>query len=409
MRLSVKQRHVGSLITGLVLGCVALLRAAEPAPVEGPIADLAAKIERGEAKLEYQPGPLGYLPSLLKNLGINQDSQLLVFSKTSFQSAKISPKAPRAIFFNDNVAIGSVQGGEVLEVISLTPKNGIVYYTLNAKPTDRPRFEERGGACNSCHVPQNHGVAGWMATSVFPDPDGLPLFVGKFFPPIDHRTPMEERWGGWYVTGTHGSQRHRGNAIVPDSRRPADFETEGTQNLTDLSGKVDLSNYLARSSDIVALMTLEHQTAMTNYLVRLSPAPRNGSRDVAGETLDALTDEVAAYMLFSPEMPIREPIQGNTTFTKTFAERGPRDSKGRSLRDFDLQKRMFKYPLSYMIYSDAFENLPQPARDKIYRRIYDVLTAKTPSPKFAHLSAADRQAILEIVRETKSNLPKYWK
>ena len=210
------QRHVGSLITGLVLGSLGLLRAAELPSVAGPIEDLAARIERGEARLEYQPGPLGYLPSLLKNLGINQDSQVLVFSKTSFQSAKISPKTPRAIFFNDNVSIGSVQDGEVLEVLSLTPRNGIVYYTLGAKPTDKPRFEERGGACNSCHVPQNHGVAGMMATSVFPDPDGLPLFVGMFFPAIDHRTPIEERWGGWYVTGTHGAQHHRGNAIVPD-------------------------------------------------------------------------------------------------------------------------------------------------------------------------------------------------
>ena len=187
--------------------------------------------------------------------------------------------------------------------------------------------------------------------------------------------------------------------------KPTDLETEGTQNLTDLSKKVDLSNYLAPSSDIVALMTLEHQTAMTNYLVRLSPAPRNGTRNAPGESLDMLADEVAAYMLFSGDADSgADP--GQHHIHKTFAERGPRDSQGRSLRDFDLQNRMFKYPLSYMIYSDAFENMRPPAEDKIYRRIYDVLTAKTPNPKFAHLSAADRQAILEIVRETKANLPK---
>ena len=398
-----KPRRLGSLIAGLTLASVTLLRSAEPPLPVDPIQDLASKLERGDAKLDYQPGPAGYLPSLLKNLGINTDSQILVFSKTSFQSAKIFPKAPRAVFFNDNVAVGSVQDGDVLEVLSLTPRDGLTYYTLGTKQTDKPRLEQRAGVCNSCHASQNYGVPGMMATSVFPDADGMPLFVGALFPPIDHRSPIEDRWGGWYVTGTHGSQRHRGNAIVPDHNRPTDFETEGTQNLTDLSKKVFLSNYLTPSSDIVALMTLEHQVGMTNYLVRLSP-----SAPVV-KTLDALADEVAAYMLFSGEAQIREPIQGNTTFTRTFAELGPRDSHGRSLRDFDLKTRMFKYPLSYMIYSDAFDNMRPLAQEKIYQRIYDALTAKTPNPKFAHLSGSDRQAILEIVRETKANLPEYWK
>jgi hypothetical protein len=240
-----------------------------------------------------------------------------------------------------------------------------------------------------------------MVTSVFPDATGMPFATGVFFPPVDHRTAFEERWGGWYVTGTHGTQKHRGNAVALDPTQPAELETKGTQNLTDLSKKVDLTNYYRKSSDIVALMTLEHQTGITNYLVRLGLGTRRGLREgtisgKGGQQLDSLADEAAAYM----------PIEGTSGFAKSFSARGPRDSKGRSLRDFDLKKRMFKYPLSYMIYSDAFENMPNTAREKVYRRLYDALTAKTAA---GHLSAADRQAIFEIVRDTKANLPEYWK
>ena len=388
---------------GRMFVCLALTSIVRAADAAGdPVAALAARMDRGEVKLEYQAGPLGYLPGLLKNLGIPVDSQVLVFSKTSFQAAKITPKLPRAIYFNDNVSVGFVPDGDVLELLSLSPKDGILYYTLGMKQAEKPRFDQRSGVCNSCHAPQNTGIPGMMATSVYPDGDGLPLFVGSLFPPIDQRTAFEDRWGGWYVTGTHGSQRHHGNAIVPNLDRRTEFETEGTQNITDLSKKVDLANYLTGASDIVALMTLEHQVAMTNYLVRLM---RAGS----GKESDALIEEAAAYMLFSQEMPIREPIAGNTSFAKTFASQGPRDSKGRSLRDFDLEKRIFRHPLSYMIYTEVFDSLRQPVRDKLLRRIYDVLNAGSPGPKFAHLTSQDRRAIVEIVRETKPNLPSYWK
>jgi hypothetical protein len=267
-----------------------------------------------------------------------------------------------------------------------------VFYTLDGTPSSEPRFERRDAVCFSCHAPQNGGVPGMMVTSVFPAADGMPFAGGQFFPVIDHRSPLEERWGGWYVTGTHGSQSHRGNAVARDPNRPADLETEGTQNLTNLAGKFDIAAYLTGASDIVALMTLEHQSSMTNFIVRLGQATRTALRDgtvagAGGKKLDALADQMAAYMLFAGEAPLKEPIHGNTTFAKTFAQRGPRDSKGRSLRDFDLTKWMFRYPLSYMIYTEAFDG----------------------NPKFARLSIADRTAVLEILRETKPTLPDYWK
>ena len=78
------------------------------------------------------------------------------------------------------------------------------------------------------------------------------------------------------------------------------------------------------------------------------------------------------------------------------------------LRDFDLQTRLFRYPLSYMIYDAAFDALPDLAKERIYQRLLEILTGKDQSEAYARLSAADRRAILEIVRETKRGLPADW-
>jgi len=211
----------------------------------------------------------------------------------------------------------------------------------------------------------------------------------------DHRTALEDRWGGWYVTAAHGEQRDRANAVAPDPAEPHALRTEGKQNLTSLVREFNTTGYLMPSSDIVALMTFEHQTQMTNFITRLAWEAR------MGQSLDADIDAIVAYMLFAEEAPLREPIEGVSTFAKTFPQRGPRDSHGRSLRDFDLHTRLFRYPLSYMVHSAAFEALPEGVRGQIWRRVYDVLEGRNPSPKFARLTAEDRRAILEILRDTR--------
>ena len=373
-----------------------------------PVAMLQKQLERGEAKLDYSADGWGYLPSLLNHLGINNDSQILVFSKTSLQHQKISPKAPRAIYFNDNVSVGFVQEGSVYEFTSLDPSQGLVFYTMDTQKSDTPRFERRTNECLICHAP----AGGLVVSSVFPSADGTPLVTGTFFAGIDHRTPIEERWGGWYVSGTHGSMHHMGNAVAPDQGRPTDLEEAGTQNLRSLSNKIDTSKYLAPTSDIVALMTAEHQTHMTNLITGVTrqfrQAVNNGMFEKSKPTLDRAVDQLVDYMLFVEEAPLREPVEGVSSFTATFPQRGPRDSHGRSLRDFDLQRRLFRYPLSYMIYSEIFDAMPPAARERIYQRLFDVLSGRDRSPKFAQLSDADRSAIFEIVRDTKSDLPEYW-
>lgn len=381
---------------------------------DDPVARLEKKLEAGTAHLDYSEEGRGYLASLLKNLGINPDSQMLVFSKTSFQAVRISPGTPRALYFNDNAAVGFVPLGDVLELAALDPKQGEVFYTLDMQKSNAPRFARRD-VCIQCHSgPATIGVPGIMVSSVYPDTSGQPnRRAGDYA--TDDRSPISQRWGGWFVTGKTGMQHHMGNAVVRDSRFPQDLEREGTQNVTTLGWRVSTRPYLLPTSDVVALMTLEHQTRMTNLMTRTGwdtrVALQSGKTDdpATKTKLDGEIDELVTYMLFADETKLEDSIEGVSSFTRTFPERGPRDKQGRSLRDFDLHTRMFRYPLSYMIYSEAFDAMPEYDRERIWQRIYEVLTGKDTSPKFKGIATEDRRAIFEIVRDTKPGLPDYWK
>jgi hypothetical protein len=379
-------------------------------PVSDPIAQLEKQLENGKAKLDYAPNGWGYLPAILKQLDINADSQVLVFSRTSIQNQRISPRTPRAIYFNDDVSVGFVQDGEVLELSAIDPRQGAVFYSLDTEKSPRPEFARRDD-CLRCHQgAPTMGIPGILVSSVHPvtDTEARESHGSAFI--TDDRTSFGERWGGWYVTGTHGSQVHLGNnPQLADPLFPGRAVKEGTQNVTNLEGFFNTARYLAPTSDIVALMTLEHQTRMTNLMTRIGWDARIALREGANrEKINGEIEELIGYMLFVDEEPLKEPVKGVSTFTKTFAERGPRDAKGRSLRDFDLQKRLFRYPLSYMIYSAAFDGMPEMVRERVYQRLYDVLIGKEKSQTFAGISPADRQAVLEIVRATKPKLPKYW-
>lgn len=376
-------------------------------PSDDPVAHLEKRLESGSIQLNFAPGGWGYLPAVLQQLGISIDSQVLVFSKTSIQLPRISPRTPRAIYFNDEVAVGYVQNGEVLELTSLDPKLGILPYTLDAHKSEKPEFSRRDD-CLTCHQgPVTLGVPGILISSVHPRSAGAGDGHGSAYM-TDHRTPFSERWGGWYVTGTHGAELHLGNNVgLVDPLSPGGRAGPETQNVTDLSGWFNTSRYLAPTSDIVALMTFEHQTRMTNLITRIGWDARIAQHD-GGKLMNSEIEELVSYMLFVDEAPLRAPVAGVSTFAKTFVQRGPRDKQGRSLRDFDLRTRLFQYPLSYMIYSAAFDHLPETARERIYQRLYDVLTGKDQSQGFARLSADRRRATLEIVRDTKANLPSYW-
>jgi hypothetical protein len=372
-------------------------------PAHDPVALLEQRLEKGQAKLEVAPNGWGYLPSVLKLLDVNPDSQALVFSKTSTQNERISPRTPRAVYFNDDVTVGFVQGSDVLELASLDPRQGVQLYVLVT--ADKPAFAQSDG-CIRCHQgAPTFGVPGLLISSVHPASQTREEHGHAFM--TDDRTPLSERWGGWYVTGTTGSQTHLGNNTnLVDPVRSGGPSTEPTQNLTSLADKFDTSKYLVPTSDVVALMTLEHQIRMTNLMIRIGWDARRG---FPVDKLDPEIEEMLKYMLFADAAPLREPVKGVSTFTETFPKRGPRDPQGRSLRDFDLKTRLFRYPLSYMIYSAAFDGMPDKVRDRVYQRLHEILTGKDTSKTFADLSPEARRAILEILRATKPSLPAEWR
>jgi hypothetical protein len=268
-------------------------------------------------------------------------------------------------------------------------------------------------------------VPGHTIRSVYPDRNGDPLLaLGTHR--VDQTTPIDQRWGGWYVTGTHGKQTHLGNVHFKNRNdRETIASNSPGQNVTKLGEHFDTSAYLTPHSDIVALMVLEHQTEMHNLITRagmqarlalhdqmllnkeLGRAPDYPSLSAQGR-IRSVGEALVRYLLFAGEAKWTDKITGTSTFAQDFAKRGPRDSKGRSLRDFDLQSRLFKYPCSYLIYSDAFAQMPGEMKEYVYQRLHDVLIDRDYTLHATHLTGADRQAILDILRETKKDLPAYW-
>jgi hypothetical protein len=368
-----------------------------------PVAELQQRLEQG-ASLEPDPRDgIGYMPALLRELDVPVESQLLVYSKTSLQQRLITPDKPRAIYFSDDVVLGIVHGG-VIEIAVQDAKQGAIFYTLETTD-DRPRLA-RQGACLGCHYAlATLGVPGFFTRSVPTAADGKTLpWLGNAT--VSHATPMRERWGGWYVTGDVGANDHLGNALLENDRM---------QEMPPLDRAVppDLrtrfpSGYLTPYSDTVAHLVLDHQLVMMNVLTRVGWDFRVAvaeKRDLA--TLARTVEEAVEYLLFAGEAKL-ERVRGTSGFAEAFAKVGPRDEQGRSLRDLQLDGRLMRYPLSYLIYSSAFDGLPAEARDALYRELWEVLSSGAPGERYAHLSAADRAAIVEILIATKRGLPAYF-
>lgn len=373
------------------------------------VARFQRKLISGEAALAFDDH-FGYLPAVLEALEIPQSSQVLVFSKTSFQASRIFPRVPRALYHGESSAVGWVRGGEVIEVTTIDPKLGVVFYTLDQVRSPRPRFKLRSTECLSCHVGTfTLGVPGLLVRSVHPDRFGSPMRAPSFI--TDHRSPLSERWGGWYVSGRHGTQEHLGNVVFERGGVSSTLLAEKSVNVDSLAPYVSEIDYLRSGSDIASLMVLEHQTRMTNLLVRLGYETRIAIADgLPLEPAIANTvEELLRYMLFVDEAPLDEPVRGDDDFREAFEAAGLRDSQDRSLRQLDLSGRLLRYPCSYLIHSEAFIGLPSEAKDRVYRRLWDVLTGQDDSATFAARTDEDRRAILEILREVQTDLPDYWK
>lgn len=335
-------------------------------------------------------GPSGHLRSVLSALDIPVSSQILVSSQGSVQRAIIRANNPRALYFNDSVVVGWVRGG-FIEIAAQDPQQGTIFYRAHASLPGGLTVT-RDDTCLMCHnTGRTAGVPGMIE-------------------PMGQTRPLESRWGGWYVTGHLGTIQHFGNVDI-DKLNSGDAMPR-TVTLTSLEKMFDTRGYLTPYSDIAALMVFEHQMQMTNLLTRLgweTRAAAHDKRPVGSSTaFRERVSDVVDYMLFVDEAPIASRIQGTSGFAADFGERGPRDAKGRSLRQLDLTSRLLRYPCSYMIYSAQFEKLPAEAKAAVYERLWAILSGKDKDTRYQHLSAADRRAILEILRETKSDLPKYF-
>ena len=369
------------------------------------VSKLILALAKGERELEYERDR-GYLRSLLHHLEISETSQVLVFSKTSLQVQHISPRNARAVYFNDDTYVGWIPGSSLVEISTNDPQLGAAFYSFQMSyGIARPRQETY--QCLACHATSmTKGVPGHAVRSGHPNYDGV--FDQKFESFVtDDASDFRQRWGGWYVTGNHGSLKHMGNSFL----RGGVLDTTRNGNLQSLDGLLNVSKYLSPHSDLQALMILEHQTQMHNAFTRADFSVRAWMHEHANqedkeqaERVRLIAKDVVDRLLFCQEFPLTTAVSGTSGFDQEFSARGPRDSNGRSLRELDMRIRMFKYPLSYLIYSEAFDKLQPTLRSEICGQITAVLQGDNQAEEYRHLTPELRQQILEIVQATKSDL-----
>ena len=312
---------------------------------------------------------------------------------------------------------------------------GPAFYTLNNgalargdRAEKQPAIRFQGNSCVACHADQSGDEPyKLLFRSVYPGVSGHALFqFGSYV--TTQESPFAERWGGWYVTGNVGDHETLANTRFEDAGdRDLQRVDKDRQNLSDLTAVIDTAPYLTPHSDAVALLVLAHQTEMHNRIARAANGVRLALRDEniinealkasppAGEHSDSTNRRIASnceplveYLFFSNEAEMRSSISGSTDYAEQFQKSGPRDSRGRSLRDFDLTTRLLKYPCSYLIYSESIDALPDAAHAQLYRRMCEVLSGTDTTKPFEHLTPADRMAIAEILSETKPAFREAW-
>ncbi len=369
------------------------------------------------------------LEEFLKALEVPVESQVLVFSKTSAQNSRISPQTPRALYFSDDVYVGWVQGGEI-EIASFDPKLGLVFHMLHLTDREKgnPPVLKRERSCLNCHAgSSNHHFPGLMVRSVFPQNTGQPLFQAGTFH-TRHDSPIDERWGGWYVSGEVEDQRHMGNAVAHSELRDVEIELEpmGAAEAS-ISEFFNGEPYLnGPQSDVVALMVLEHQVGVHNALVEANLTTRSTlyrhseMQKAFGESPDgplsetnqrvlkSQSDRVLKQLLFADEFPLPAGVEGSESFQLGFAANERKSAEGRSLKDFRLYERLMKYRCSHLIYCDAFAALPRIIRTQILEDLHSILTKPDSHPEFSYLSDSEREHIVQILSETMEDLPAVW-
>jgi hypothetical protein len=386
-------------------------------PARDAASRMLAEIEAGRLVLPTD-SPRHTLREVLRILQVPEWSQVLVFSKTSEQIGLIHPGNPRAVYFSDDVYVGYVPGG-LIEIAASDPVLGMVFHTLD--PRAAPARPVRDDSCLSCHASaRTERIPGVLVRSIFPDADGRPLGAAGSFDTTD-ASPLSERWGGWYVTGRHGTARHMGNVTAQGDEAEPTLDREAGANLRSLSGKFPAGLHLRDDSDIVALLVLEHQCRMHNRIhqaaqdtlraqwthEQLHPGtPPDGPDTAVTATLARTTGALVRGFLFSDEADLGEDIEGEGEFARRFEEAGPKDSNGRSLRELRLHHRLFKYRCSYMIHSPSFAAAPPALRKATLQRLARALSDFSPASLADHLPERERQQLTALLAATIPDWPK---
>jgi hypothetical protein len=377
------------------------------APLKDRFTKLKADLESGRIPLD-RGSEKAFVISLLKALDIPASSQMLVFSTTSLQLRFITPRNPRAIFFNDGLYLGYIPGAKI-EILSMDPELGAIFYIFDIPRESQRLAPERSERCVNCHTREDTGfVPGLVIKSVIPGPTGGSL---KTFRKerTGHDIPFSERFGGWYVTGDRGIASEWGNII---GRYEGDNITKSVVKPGQL---FDFSKYPVATSDILPQLVHEHQAGAANRILQASYRARTAfylDKDKLTPAHYAELDEqariVTRYMLFADEVPLPTGgVEGDLAFKTDFVKAG-RAVQGASLREFDLRTRLFKYRCSYMIYSPEFAGLPSRMKQQIYIRLREALSVEKPVKDYAYLPAAEKQAIRTILKGTLPDLPPGW-
>ncbi len=391
-------------------------------PPRDAIARLEKRLAAGEVLRSGEDREI--LKALLRELNIPVESQVVVFSKTSLQRQLIRPDRPRAIYFTDDAYVGWVPGG-LIEVTTVDPVLGPIFYALDpaAVRAKAPSPFVRDSDCLRCHGGTFvRGIPSVFVRSLFTDADGEPM-LRHGSEVVDFRTPFEDRWGGWYVTGRHGTALHRGNMFARETNNVLVADLKPGANLTDLAGFFRTEDYPGDGSDIVALLVLEHQTTMQNTLTRASlnsrrmleyqknlqrdlkePPSDEPTYDSVKSVFESTAREVTDDLLFHGEAELPVGLEGSAAFQRAFRANAPRSANGRSLKDFSLQGRLFANRCSYLIYSDSFLELPAQLKRLVYDRLVRALRPTDADPRYAYLSAGERARISRILRETHPEL-----
>jgi hypothetical protein len=425
------------VVTGIcTLGGVEIRAQGEPDYEQPPVRyskstprDAVARLQQRLAtgELAFAGSEQQVLRTLLEALNVPVESQLLVFSKTSLQRGRIRPEQPRALYFSESMYVGWVPGG-LIELAAVDPQLGPVFYSFaisRAGDSSAPKIE-RDPDCLRCHGGTFvRDIPGVFARSVFPDANGEPL-LRHGTQVVEDETPFAQRWGGWYVTGYHGTEPHRGNARGSENGEQLVFEAERARP-DELSAYFETRNYLRQTSDVVALLVFEHQLTVQNALTKAGmtcrkmmtyqhglqkafkePVTDEPAFDSVKSVFASAVQEVVDHLLFRNAAPLPNGVVGDPAFQAAFLREASRSRAGRSLKDFQLRARIFEHRCSYMIYSESFRALPDILKAGVLDRLKTVLESRDPQDRYAYLPAEEKRRIHEILLATLPEAKARW-